>query len=64
LARAFRPAVLQSAQSLNIRCGEQVLTLYTTPVVYLYLARLRGLFARDRARAPELSGEVQPAPHR
>ena len=29
----------------------QVLTLYTTPVVYLYLDRLRWWFLRHRARA-------------
>lgn len=37
----------------------QFLTLYTTPVVYLYLARLRALLRRWRKREPEL-GELRP----
>jgi multidrug efflux pump len=37
----------------------QVLTLYTTPVVYLYLDRLR---KRWRSDAPTSTGAVQPAP--
>ncbi|HET9576058.1 MAG TPA: efflux RND transporter permease subunit [Nitrospira sp.] len=36
----------------------QLLTLYTTPVVYLYLDRLRLRFLRMRARAVE----VRPLP--
>jgi HAE1 family hydrophobic/amphiphilic exporter-1 len=30
----------------------QMLTLYTTPVVYLYLDRLRALFAKSRTAPP------------
>jgi hydrophobe/amphiphile efflux-1 (HAE1) family protein len=41
----------------------QVLTLYTTPVVYLYLARLRTFLMSGRARAPALTGEEPVAPH-
>ncbi len=37
----------------------QVLTLYTTPVVYLYLDRLQRLLSGDRrARMPRLAGKV------
>ncbi|MDI3259795.1 MAG: efflux RND transporter permease subunit [Sinobacteraceae bacterium] len=38
----------------------QVLTLYTTPVIYLYMDRLAGLLRRRRA--PAASGETAPAP--
>jgi hydrophobe/amphiphile efflux-1 (HAE1) family protein len=31
----------------------QILTLYTTPIVYLYLARLQERFARGKRRAPK-----------
>ena len=39
----------------------QALTLYTTPVIYLYMDRLQMRFRR-RKRAPAISGEVPPAP--
>jgi multidrug efflux pump len=44
----------------------QILTLYTTPVVYLYLDRLRLWYARVRGKAvgvlrPVTAGEAQPA---
>jgi multidrug efflux pump subunit AcrB len=41
----------------------QVLTLYTTPVVYLYLARLRGLVMGKRAPVPTLGHEEAATPH-
>ena len=41
----------------------QVLTLYTTPVVYLYLARLRSLVMGKRAPVPALSHEEAATPH-
>ncbi|RYI99333.1 MAG: acriflavine resistance protein B, partial [Acetobacteraceae bacterium] len=37
----------------------QVLTLYTTPVVYLYMGRLAGLFHRRRKAAPVPEGDAQ-----
>jgi multidrug efflux pump len=42
----------------------QMLTLYTTPVVYLYLDRLRALFSRNRAlrRLPPAESPFSPAP--
>ena len=39
----------------------QALTLYTTPVIYLYMDRLQMRFRR-RKRATAISGEVPPAP--
>ncbi len=39
----------------------QALTLYTTPVIYLYMDRLQ-LRIRGRKRAPAISGEVPPSP--
>jgi hydrophobe/amphiphile efflux-1 (HAE1) family protein len=39
----------------------QLLTLYTTPVVYLYLDRLAGWARRLRAGAPKPTTEAQPA---
>jgi HAE1 family hydrophobic/amphiphilic exporter-1 len=41
----------------------QVLTLYTTPVVYLYLARVQSWLNRGkRAPAPEPEGEIEREP--
>jgi len=39
----------------------QVLTLYTTPVVYLYMDRFQQR-VRRRKRVPVLPGEAPPAP--
>jgi len=39
----------------------QVLTLYTTPVVYLYLSRLQSLFTRKPARVPRLAEKMSQA---
>ncbi|MGY4432803.1 multidrug efflux pump subunit AcrB [Bradyrhizobium sp. F1.13.1] len=39
----------------------QLLTLFTTPVVYLYLDRLQHLVRRGSARAPEASPAAGPA---
>jgi multidrug efflux pump len=39
----------------------QALTLYTTPVIYLYMDRLQMRFRRRKA-APTISGEVPPSP--
>ena len=39
----------------------QVLTLYTTPVVYLYLDRLQLFFGRRRQRAPRLQAALSDA---
>jgi HAE1 family hydrophobic/amphiphilic exporter-1 len=39
----------------------QVLTLYTTPVVYIYLDRLQTWLFGDKSK-PEASGEAAPAP--
>ncbi len=39
----------------------QALTLYTTPVIYLYMDRLQMRFRR-RKRAPAIAGEVPPTP--
>jgi len=36
----------------------QILTLYTTPVVYLYLSRLQNLFSRKPARLPHLAEKM------
>ena len=38
----------------------QILTLYTTPVIYLYMDRLSKLFRRKKAPAAE--AEATPAP--
>jgi multidrug efflux pump subunit AcrB len=38
----------------------QILTLYTTPVVYIYLDRLQSWLFRDKNQAA--SGQVEPAP--
>jgi hypothetical protein len=37
----------------------QVLTLYTTPVVYLYLARLQAWLQRKPAKPVPAAGDVQ-----
>jgi len=42
----------------------QLLTLYTTPVVYLYIDRLRARWARRRNRSDADSGFDHPAPQR
>jgi hypothetical protein len=39
----------------------QMLTLYTTPVIYLYMDRLQQRFRR-RKHAAAISGEVPPTP--
>jgi Cu/Ag efflux pump CusA len=39
----------------------QILTLYTTPVIYLYMDRLQLRFRR-RKHAPVVPGEVPPTP--
>jgi hydrophobe/amphiphile efflux-1 (HAE1) family protein len=39
----------------------QALTLYTTPVIYLYMDRLQMRFRRSK-RVPAISGEVPPTP--
>jgi multidrug efflux pump len=41
----------------------QLLTLYTTPVVYLYLDRLQQLFGRTRVRSPRLQTYLADSPH-
>ncbi len=41
----------------------QVLTLYTTPVIYLYMERLAGWFRARRAAPSELSAGPPPAGH-
>jgi hypothetical protein len=37
----------------------QVLTLYTTPVVYLYLSRLQARLQRRKSKPASEQGEVQ-----
>ena len=41
----------------------QLLTLYTTPVVYLYLDRLRAWFGHSRVRSPRLQMYLTDSPH-
>ena len=41
-------------------CVSQILTLYTTPVIFLYMDRLNGLFRRRKN--PVLSSAAEPAP--
>ncbi|HSU33104.1 MAG TPA: multidrug efflux RND transporter permease subunit [Bryobacteraceae bacterium] len=41
----------------------QLLTLYTTPVVYLYLDRIQRLFGRVRAKSPRLQTYLADSPH-
>ena len=40
----------------------QILTLYTTPVVYLYLARLQAMFGRSRQLSPRLQTMLSDSP--
>jgi hydrophobe/amphiphile efflux-1 (HAE1) family protein len=40
----------------------QVLTLYTTPVIYVYLDKLQGWLSRERPGEETLDGSIQPAP--
>ena len=40
----------------------QVLTLFTTPVVYIYMDRLRGLLSRNDRRTERGSGVPAPRP--
>jgi multidrug efflux pump len=40
----------------------QLLTLYTTPVVYLYLDRIQQLFGRVRSRSPRLQTHLADSP--
>jgi Cu/Ag efflux pump CusA len=42
----------------------QILTLYTTPVVYLYLDRLGAWFTRSKPRAAETSSSQAAEPTR
>jgi hypothetical protein len=39
-----------------------LLTLYTTPVVYLYMERIAGFMAKVRTRAFKLKAAIQPLP--
>jgi HAE1 family hydrophobic/amphiphilic exporter-1 len=41
-------------------CVSQVLTLYTTPVIFLYMDRLNGLFRRRKKRVPAPAAEPGP----
>jgi hypothetical protein len=43
-------------------CVSQLLTLYTTPVVYLYMERIAGFMAKVRTKAFELKAAIQPLP--
>jgi hypothetical protein len=36
----------------------QVLTLYTTPVIYLYMSKLQRLLTRRRAKMPTLAAAM------
>jgi multidrug efflux pump subunit AcrB len=41
----------------------QVLTLYTTPVVYIYLDQLQTwMFGRTKVQGPQAAGQVEPQP--
>ena len=40
----------------------QILTLYTTPVIYLYLDRLQQRLSGARTHAPKADAPVLPAP--
>ncbi|MBV9675205.1 MAG: efflux RND transporter permease subunit, partial [Acidobacteriaceae bacterium] len=42
----------------------QVLTLYTTPVIYLYLARLQAWFGQERQLSPRLQTMMTDSPSR
>ncbi|GJE41637.1 Multidrug resistance protein MdtC [Methylobacterium soli] len=39
----------------------QILTLFTTPVVYIYMDKLSGILARRKEAATQHSGSAQPA---
>jgi HAE1 family hydrophobic/amphiphilic exporter-1/multidrug efflux pump len=43
-------------------CASQLLTLYTTPVVYLYMERIAGFMAKVGTRAVKLKATIQPLP--
>jgi HAE1 family hydrophobic/amphiphilic exporter-1 len=40
----------------------QVLTLYTTPVVYIYLDKLQSWLFGEKKKPEAATGEVEPAP--
>ena len=43
-------------------CVSQLLTLYTTPVVYLYMERIASFMATIRTKAFKLKAAIQPLP--
>jgi HAE1 family hydrophobic/amphiphilic exporter-1/multidrug efflux pump len=43
-------------------CVSQLLTLYTTPVVYLYMERIASFMAKVRTKAFKLKATIQPLP--
>ena len=43
-------------------CVSQLLTLYTTPVVYLYMERIAGFMSKVRTKAFKLKAANQPSP--
>ena len=57
-AEARRPLGLAVVGGLVV---SQLLTLYITPVVYVYLERLRGIF-KKRKHTPKRKLEVLPEP--
>jgi HAE1 family hydrophobic/amphiphilic exporter-1 len=40
----------------------QVLTLYTTPVIYIYLDKLQTWLSGGEAKAHKMRSEIRPAP--